>query len=204
MSWLYSMIRAILQKLDQIQESLNFHHINEELDEIEKTVNQSDMKLDQVIQTQAQQSQVLAELLALLTPPPPVAFLMTFTGGSAEMSKPKSGKLKFNVLDNGHATATLQAVDAAGLAATLPAGTPPPSWSAANSDGSAATAIVLTPAADGMSCDIAPSTPPTLASGIVVTASTTLPDGTAIKGDNSADPINVVSGGPTGFVISVA
>ena len=55
--------------------------------------------------------------------------------------------------DSGTGTATLNFVDAAGLAATLPAGTVPV-WTASDP------AMVLTPAASGLTSTFGPATPP--------------------------------------------
>lgn len=138
-------------------------------------------------------------LLAILTPAPPAKFIITYrtdlnsTGEQQHMSA-LTATLDFDLLDSGTATATLTVVDAAGLTTTLPAGTPVPTWVTSSP------AIVLTPAPDGMSAAISPSTPPVLATGVVITVTTTLATGTVITG--TGQPIDVIGGGPTGFLIS--
>lgn len=127
-------------------------------------------------------------------------------GNLESMTKSKfQGRMKLDIHDNGTATATLGFVDAAGLAiATLPAGStlPPPPW--ATSD----PGLVLTPAADGLSCLISPSAPPVLVTGAVVTAGPdtyTDPTGNQLAFSSvSTEPLNVVAGGPAGFSIEVA
>jgi hypothetical protein len=102
--------------------------------------------------------------------------------------------LDFQILDSGSATATLTPVDAEGFTTTLPDGTPIPSWVSSDPG------VVVTPAADGMTATLAPSTPPVLVTGVTISASTTLAGGTVITGTSS--PIDVVVGGPTGFQIT--
>ena len=102
--------------------------------------------------------------------------------------------LDFQLLDNGTATATLTPIDAAGLATTLPAGTPIPVW--VSSDPS----VVVTAAADGMSATVAPATPPVAKTGVTISVSTTLASGTSISG---SDVVDVVAGTATGFAIAM-
>jgi hypothetical protein len=106
-------------------------------------------------------------------------------------NKVKDAGVDFVLLDNGKATATLTPVDSVGNPTTLPAGTPPPVW--ASSD----PAVTVTPAADGLSAALAPSG--SLATGVVITATATLPDGTVITG--TGDPIDVVPGTVSAFKI---
>jgi len=196
MSWVFNMFHTVLQKLDAIL--AEFDSINKKLDTVITNQQAERQELGAIEAQQQLDSAGIALILKYLTPPLPVALIITFTGGSAEMAKPKSGKLKFNVLDNGHATATLTPVDAVGIATTLPAGSGVPTW--ASSD----PGVVLTPAADGMTCDVAPASPPVLVTGAVITATCVLADGTSITGSNSADPINIVAGPAGSFVVSVA
>lgn len=111
-------------------------------------------------------------------------------------TKPK-GKLKagvdFILHDDGTATATLTPVDAAGVQTTMPTGASVPAWTSNNP------AIVVTAAADGMSAKLAPANPPVLATGVIISASSTLADGTAISGQG--DPIDVTGGAAAGFKI---
>jgi hypothetical protein len=96
--------------------------------------------------------------------------------------------LDFQLPDTGTGTATLTPVDAKGNPTTLPAGTSVPTWTSSN------VAITVTPAADGMSATL---TPTALATGVIIAASATLPNGTTITGQG--DPIDVVAGPAAGF-----
>ena len=87
--------------------------------------------------------------------------------------------------DSGTGTATLTFTDSAGLSTTLPAGTVPV-WSSSNP------AIVLTPSADGTSAQFGPATPPVLATAVVLTAVTTLPNGTVITAAGQAIDCHLV------------
>src|ERR1019366_2592587 len=81
----------------------------------------------------------LDQLFLILTPPPPVAFIITLTADTPSglaanhertqgvfnmAGKVMKATLDFQLLDNGTATATLTPIDTAGLATSLPAGTP--------------------------------------------------------------------------------
>jgi hypothetical protein len=135
----------------------------------------------------------VGKILEILTPPPPVAFRVTLTEGEDHMAKAVNATMDFQLLDNGSATATLTPIDSVGEPTTLPAGVVP-AWSSSDP------AVVVVPAADGMSAALAPASPPVLATGVVITASATLPSGAAITG--SGNPIDVVAGGPAGFSIA--
>ena len=135
----------------------------------------------------------VGKILEILTPPPPVAFRVTLTEGEDHMAKAVNATMDFQLLDNGSATATLTPIDSVGEPTTLPAGVVP-AWSSSDP------AVVVVPAADGMSAALAPASPPVLATGVVITASATLPSGAVITG--SGDPIDVVAGGPVGFKIA--
>ena len=116
------------------------------------------------------------------------------------MANKKAAKatVDFQLLDNGTAKAVATPVDAAGLTTTLPAGSGTPAWSSSDT-----TTVVATPDPtdpSGLTATVTPATPPKLGTGIVVSVTATLPDGTSITG--SGDPIDVVSGGPTGFSIA--
>ena len=87
--------------------------------------------------------------------------------------------------DSGTGTATLTFTDSAGLPTALPAGTVPV-WSSSNP------AIVLTPSADGTSAQFGPATPPVLATAVVLTAVTTLPNGTLITAAGQAIDCHLV------------
>lgn len=118
------------------------------------------------------------------------------------MANPVKASVDFRLVDNGSATATLTPVDTVGLATTLPAGTSTPTWTSSDPG------VVVTAAADGLSAQVTPATPPVLVTGAVITATATLPNnadgsaGATITG--SGTPIDVVAGGPAGFQITEA
>lgn len=120
------------------------------------------------------------------------------------MAKSKTFKLKFKVSipDNGTATGTITGiVDAAGLPTSFDAGTVP-TWICETTPGAGADPnIVLTVAADGMSCVVAPATPPALVSGDTITVTATGPVMGTLTGTYS--PVNVVAGPASTFVVSV-
>ncbi len=98
----------------------------------------------------------------------------------------------FQLSDNGTATATLTAVDDLGNPTTLPAGASVPAWTSSD------VAITVTPAQDGMSAVL---TPTALATDVVITATSTLSDGTTtISGSGQID---VVAGPATRFAIAL-
>jgi hypothetical protein len=101
----------------------------------------------------------------------------------------------FVLFDNGQAVATLTPEDKAGLDTTLPAGTSVPVWTSSNP------AVVVSGSTDGLSAIVTPATPPVLATGVTVTATATLPDGTVITG--VSDPIDVTGSAVAGFKISL-
>lgn len=138
-------------------------------------------------------------LLEYLTPPPATSMKLTIIDqqGAEKMAKTKLGEFKLNLLDNGTAAGTLSVQDAAGLPTTLPAGVVP---TYASSD----PGVVVTPAADGLSCTIAPATPPVLVTGAIITASAAMPDGTTLSADNSSDPLNVVAGPAGSLVLKIS
>jgi hypothetical protein len=109
------------------------------------------------------------------------------------MGKVLKASVDFQLFDNGQATVTLTPIDAVGNPTKLPDGTPPPTWTSSDP-----AVVVSSVSADGLSAILNPSG--TLATGVVITATTTLPNGTAISG--SGDPIDVVASGPTGFSIA--
>lgn len=111
------------------------------------------------------------------------------------MAKAVKATVDFQLKDNGTATATLTPIDAAGLSTSMPAGASVPVW--ASSD----PGVVVTAAADGLSAQVAPATPPVLVTGAVITATATLADGTTtISGQG--DPIDVVASDAVGFAIA--
>ena len=154
------------------------------------------------------------QILQMLAPPPPVAFvidLISTTSLAPLTERQKKEKfttmpalkatLDFQLLDNGTAQALLKPVDAAGMLATLPTGTPAPTWTASDPG------ITVTPGPDGLSAVVAPANPPVLVTGVTITATTTLPPvapatvGVTLTGTST--PIDVTAGGPVGFQISL-
>lgn len=103
--------------------------------------------------------------------------------------------IDFQLFDNGQAVASLTPVDAAGLETTLPAGSSVPVWTSSDPG------VVVSPSTDGLSAIVTPAQPPVLVQNAVLTATSTLPDGTVITG--TSDPIDVVAGGPVGFKIAL-
>ena len=142
------------------------------------------------------------KITAILEAPPPVAFSIKITQGDKMAGRLKAG-IDVQLLDNGTAQATVTLVDAAGLPTTLPTGSTlsVPAWVVSNP------AIVATVAADGLSAALAPSVPPVLATDVTVTvgpATMTNADGTTVTiAAVTSDGIDVISGGPAGFAISV-
>lgn len=120
------------------------------------------------------------------------------TGGNKVMSG-KAGKMKltFSVLDSGKVAFAARVVDSMGNPPNppgLPSGTSTPAYSSSDS-------TVLSVATDpsdptGLK---GVGSPLALGTGVVVSISATLPDGTLITG--SADPIDVIAGPGTSFVV---
>jgi len=83
------------------------------------------------------------------------------------------------------------------LAVPLPAGTSVPTWTSSDPG------VVVSPAPDGLSAIVSHATPPVLVTGVIVSASATLPNGTVITG--KSQPIDIVASVdlPTGFGISL-
>lgn len=106
-----------------------------------------------------------------------------------------TASVDFQLKDDGSATATLTPVDAAGLDAAMPAGATVPVWVSSNA------AVVVTAAADGMTAAVKPSVPPVLVTGVTITATATLADGTTVL-TGTSDPIDVVGDVATGFRIT--
>jgi hypothetical protein len=122
--------------------------------------------------------------------------------GEIDMAaKAKTIKFKVSILDNGTAQGTITGiVDAAGLPTTFDDGTVP-TWVCSTQGGAQDPSIVLTPAADGMSCVVAPSTPPALVSGDVLTVTAVGPVMGTLTGTYRL--VNVVAGPANSFVVSV-
>ena len=168
--------------------------------------------LSTLVTTDTEDSVSIATILKILTTPPPpapaVAFqveLVTETelNKQGENKMAKTIKFKINILDNGTAQGVISGiVDAAGLPTTFDTGTIP-TWVCETTPGAGQDPnIVLTPAADGMSCVIAPATPPVLVSGDIVTVTATGPVMGTLTGTYS--PVNIVAGPAGSFVVSVS
>lgn len=110
-------------------------------------------------------------------------------------TKTLTAGIDFQLFDNGQAVATLTPVDAAGLDTALPDGTSVPVWVSSDPG------LVVAGSTDGLSAIVTPAVPPVLVQNATLTVSATLPDGTVITG--TSDPIDIVSGGPTGFKIAL-
>lgn len=106
----------------------------------------------------------------------------------------------FQLLDNGSVKFSAQPVDAIGEPATLPAGASTPVWASSDPN------LVVVAAADGLSAvgtptAVPPATLPALVSGVVVTVTSTLADGTTtITG--SAVPVDIVAGAAGSFAVT--
>lgn len=131
------------------------------------------------------------QILALLLPPPPVKFIITFIGEDT-MGEIVKSSINFQLLDNGTATATLTPVDAAGNPTSMPTGATIPVWTSSDM------AVSVLASGDGMSATLTPSG--SLATGVIITADAILADGTThIMG--TGNPIDVIAGPATGFKI---
>jgi hypothetical protein len=173
------------------------------LKEIERTVHsiESRLKVQEDVQeeqslTLKKNSILLEKILAMLSPPIPVKFRIELTTQGDNMAKPKLAGINFRLLDNGTAAGTLVPQDSVGVTTTLPPGSSVPVYIASTAE------VVLTPSADGLTLVVAPAVPPVAATGVTISVSATLPDGSVISG--MSDPIDVVPGGPTGFKIQIA
>ncbi len=115
----------------------------------------------------------------------------------------RKASIEFDFFDNGQAVATLNLIDAAGLPAALPAGASlsVPPWASDNPG------VVVSPAADGMSAILTPSTPPVLVTGVNITAgpaTLTNADGSTVTITAAVGVVGVKSGGPSGFQMTEA
>jgi hypothetical protein len=210
MNWINALLNAILRAVRE-----GFGITMRGLKQIQSQLAEVLANQDIIITNQKEERQDIAALeagllsiIAMLTPPPPVAFIMTLTtndglplGGESNM-KHVSGKMKLTFNDNGSAVATLALVDSVGLVTSVPTGatlvTP---WVSSDPN------LIVTPATDGLSAQLTPATPPVLVTGATVTAGPgTLTDA---QGNTTTLPavtselLNIVAGGPTGFQISV-
>lgn len=165
-----------------------------EIEEISQVVKSNGAKLDQII--------------GYLTEPAPITGA-TLTFEETDMSKlhhNSNGKMKFVLNDNGTATGTITFTDSVD-APTTPAAGASVSTTVTSSD----PGVTVSVDATGLVVTATPVTPiPTpIPTGVVVTAVITITnaDGTVIGPltcDNSADPLNVIAGGPAGATILFA
>jgi hypothetical protein len=125
------------------------------------------------------------QLWQLLSPEEPVGFRVTMHQGANAM-KVTAATVDVVINENGTATATLAPVDASGNDTSMPAGASVPAWVSSDPD------ISVAPAADGLSALFTAGTTPITAA--TVTATSTLADGSSIKG--TTDPIDVVAAPP--------
>lgn len=109
----------------------------------------------------------------------------------------KKATVDFQVLDNGTVKFTATPVDSVGNPATLPAGTPPLTWSADQ----AALTLAADPADTSGFALSQIGTPTALATGVNVSCSTTLAGASAsIVG--AATPVDIVAGPAGGFAVA--
>lgn len=131
----------------------------------------------------------LDQILRNTAPPPVAAFQVTTTILANDGSVQQGGDL----VDNGTAKYVATPVDAAGDQVDIPAGSAIPSW--ASSDD---TTIQVTPDTTDASGLTAVGKPLKLGTGVVATITMTTTNATV---SGSSDPLNVIAGPPTGFVV---
>lgn len=127
------------------------------------------------------------------------------TKRSTTMPKAVRATVDFQLLDNGTVRFTITPVDTVGNAASLPAGTPPLSATVVDATGAPSTllSVAIDTANDTTGFGLVQIGTPSgaLATGLVVTFSTTLPGATAPT-SATANAIDVISGGPSGFQVA--
>jgi hypothetical protein len=144
----------------------------------------------------------LGQIIQILTPAQVAGTRITIENGDNMASKAKASAagMDFQLLDSGKAVATISFIDAAGLPTTAQVGaTIDSAWTSSDP------AVVVTGRSDGLNADLAPSVPPVLATGVIVTATTTITnsDGSTLGPFTATgDPIDVVVGGPAGMKIA--
>jgi hypothetical protein len=107
-----------------------------------------------------------------------------------------SPAINFQLLDDGSASATLTTLDPKGNAIPFPAGASIPVWASSDPN------VTVAAATDGQSATITDSG--TLVTGVVITATATLADGTTtISGTGVIDVVADASK-PTGFKVAFA
>lgn len=188
MGWFSNVLNSIWLLLLEVQHSVGI--ALKKLKNVSATLEQLTAQSAAAYDLEKQNAEKLDRVLSLLVPLPPVKFTITYIGENA-MGNVVKAALDFQLLDNGSATATLTPVDAVGNAASLPAGASVPAWTSSDP------AVAVSAAPDGMSATLTPSG--ALATGVIISASSTLADGTVIKGDGT--PIDVVAGPAASFKI---
>jgi len=196
LGWLAGMVDLIINKLNSLlsgQAALaqSQHTANAELAQSLTLLSQALATLNQVLAN-------TEKIIVQLTPPPPAAAILTLTlNGEINMAKTTlATTLDLQLPDSGSGTATLSFVDAAGLPAVVPTtSTVATTWT------SSSPAVVVTPSTiNPLVAAFAPSTPPQLATGIVITAAVTITDPTlpTINLTATGEPIDVIAGGIAG------
>lgn len=109
----------------------------------------------------------------------------------------KTAGVDFEILDNGTVKYTFTPVDAIGQPTTLPPGTPPLTYSSS----SPAMTVAADPSDTSGFGLLAIGTGVAVATGVVVTGQTTLP-GAAAPIIGTADPVDILAGGPVGFTVA--
>jgi hypothetical protein len=192
MGWLGEDLEAVLEREHQLK----------------RLLKEMDGKLD-VINTK------LDTVLSMLQGPTPVGFGVSEEKGetmNGQFEKDKFGvkkhdthdgktatraTLDFVLLDNGTVQFTFTPLDSVGNPTTLPAGTPALTYTSSDP----ALTVAVSPSDTSGFGLVAIGTPTGLATSIVVTGSTTLAGATSpISG--SANPVDIVAGGPTGFSVT--
>ena len=207
MSWLENEEREILQGVRELlKRTEHLKDMSTALGTLTTTTTELLKLVGQLAKAEQVLNEKLDEVLVLLEPPPLVAFVVSITingpDGSPSkeqsMAAAKKATVDFQVLDNGTVKCVATPVDAMGNPPNppgLPAGSSAPAW---KSSDDSAISIALDPAdASGLTLI---GTPLKLATGITISVSCALADGTTITGDG--DPIDVVAGPAGGFAVS--
>ena len=168
------------------------------LSEILSTLRQQEITLQRIAGT-------LQSINKLLTPKP-TGFKVTLKG--AKTMPAVKAVVDFQLIDSGTAKAVATPTDALGVAESLPAGSSAPSWAVTDASGNPTPFLSLAPDASDPSgltqivtVSLSDPIPSPLPSGLLVTVSASLPDGTVIKG--SSQPVDIVPGPVSGFSMSL-
>lgn len=178
--------------------------INGRIDCIEKIVRDTQRDLgergDQLVRFSQVEICLLHKILNAVAPSLPVSFHIVLSStDQIQLSRQGAPPMNFEMKDDGSAVATITDIlDKAGLPASLTGDAI--AWSSSDST-PGPSAVSLTPAPDGLSCAIAPATPPTLATGLTITATATLPDSSQLA--EASDPMDVIADQAVGFKVSL-